>query len=291
MSKRKVRKWDETNLDFGFTVTVIDGVERPQCILCSKVFSNSSLKPSKLQEHFRNKHGGKESEGQDPETLKMKKARFDNKRTLLNLMKSRSTQDKQLLHASHRVAYRIAKSKKPHTKAESLIKPCAMDMVKIAMGDDAEKKLQQIPLSNDVISTRISDISEDILDQVVSGIKASPVKISIQLDESTDVSNCSLLIVMVRYVKDKSVVEDFLFCSSLKTTTTAIDVFELVQNFSSKNGIDLVMIGSACTDGAPKMLGNHSGFAALMKREIPTLQVTHCFCTDTLSLQRLRQQG
>ena len=163
-----------------------------------------------------------------------------------------------------------------------------MDMVKIAMGDDAEKKLQQIPLSNNVISTRISDISEDILGQVVLCLKASPVKIS---DESTDISNCSQLFVMVRYVKDKSVVEDFLFCSSLKMTTTAIDVFELVQNFSSKNGIDLLMIGSACTDGAPKMLGNRSGFAALMKREIPTLQVTHCFCTDTLSLQRLRQQS
>ena len=238
------------------------------------MFSNSSLKPSKLQEHFINKHGGKESEGQDPETLKTKKARFDNKGTLLNLTKSRSTQNKQLLHASYRVAYRIAKSKKPHTEAESFIKPCAMDMVKIVIGDEAEKKLQQIPLSNNVISTRISDISEDILGQVVLCLKASPVKIS---DESTDVSNCSQPIVMVRYVKDKSVVEDFLFCASLKTTTTAIDVFELVKNFFSENGIDLQMIGSVCTDGAPSRLGNRSGFAALMKREIPTLQATHCF--------------
>jgi len=169
------------------------------------------------------------------------------------------------------------KIEKPHTVAESLVKPCAMDMVIIVMGDEAEKKLQQIRLSNDAISTRISDISKDILDQVVSGLKSSPVKISIQLDESTDVSNCSQAIVMVRYVKDKSVVEVFLFCASLKTTTTAIDVFELVKNFFSENDIDLQMIGSVCTDGAPSMLGNRSGFAALMKREIPTLQATHCF--------------
>jgi len=141
-----------------------------------------------------------------------------------------------------------------------------MDMVKIVTGDEAEKKLQQIPLSNDVISTRISDISEDSLDQAFSGIKASPVEISIQLDESTDVSNCSQLIVMVRHVKDKSVVKDFLFCASLKTATTAIDVFELVKSFFSDIGTDLQMIGSVCTDGAPSMLGNRSGFAALMKR-------------------------
>ena len=186
------------------SVTVVDGVERPQCILCSKVFSNFSLKPSKLQEHFINKHGGKESEGQDPETLKKKKAGFDNKGALLNLMKSHSTLDSNCfccdrksraacaqsfapwqqalieitrrdhyyclfaphtcifvlrahpvrgeshnqrnttgevatLHASYRVAYRIAKSKKPHTVAESLIKPCAMDMVKIVMGDELKR--------------------------------------------------------------------------------------------------------------------------------------------------------
>jgi len=34
-----------------------------------------------FQEHFINKHGGKESEGQDPESLKNKKARCDNKGT------------------------------------------------------------------------------------------------------------------------------------------------------------------------------------------------------------------
>jgi len=32
------------------------------------------------------------------------------------------------------------------------------------------------------MSSRFSDISEHILDQVVSSVKASPVKISIQLD-------------------------------------------------------------------------------------------------------------
>ena len=52
MSKLKVRKWDETYSDFGFTVTVVDGVERRQCILCSKVFSSSRLKPSKLHKNI-----------------------------------------------------------------------------------------------------------------------------------------------------------------------------------------------------------------------------------------------
>ena len=35
--------------------------------------------------------------------------------------------------------------------------------------------------------------------------------------------------------------------------------------------------GSVCTDGAPAMLGNKSGFFALLKQDIPHLLGTHCF--------------
>ena len=55
MSKGKVRKWQEYS-QFGFTATTVDGVERLQCILYDVVFCNSSLKLSKLSEHYKNKH-------------------------------------------------------------------------------------------------------------------------------------------------------------------------------------------------------------------------------------------
>ena len=35
------------------------------------------------------------------------------------------------------------------------------------------------------------------------------------------------------------------------------------------------MIDSVCSDGAPAMLGNHSGFAAVLKDEIPELKITY----------------
>ena len=60
-------------------------------------------------------------------------------------------------------------------------------------------------------------MSKDILEQVIADIKASPVTILLQLDESTDVSNCSLIAV-VRYLKNKKIEESFLFCQSLETT-------------------------------------------------------------------------
>ncbi|XP_068201618.1 protein FAM200C-like [Palaemon carinicauda] len=120
-------------------------------------------------------------------------------------------------------------------------------------------------------------MSGDILEQFVADIKASPVKIIIQVDESTDVSNCCQLLAVFRYVNEKYVEESFLFCQSLKTTAQSKDVFNNIQEFFSRNALHLDGIGSICTNGAPAMLGNRSGFVALMRKEIPNLKVTHCF--------------
>ncbi|XP_076358915.1 protein FAM200C-like [Tachypleus tridentatus] len=221
----KKRKWNDEYVKFGFTCTTEkDGTQRPQCILCSTLFSNANLKPSKLDEHFKNKHGGRDA-GNDIVTLRVKRARFDQVGTLPTY--GFSPTEKPLLRASYEVAYQIAKSKKPHTIGEELIKPCALEMAKIVLGKEAEKKLQQVSLSNDVIHNRIIDMNVDILEQVVADIKASPVKISLQVDESTD---------------------------SLKTTAQAIDVLNKIQEFVSRNKLHLDKIGSICTDGAPAML-------------------------------------
>ena len=55
--------------------------------------------------------------------------------------------------------------------------------------------MEKISLSNDTACHHISDMSQDILDQIAEEIQASEARISLQLDESTDVSNCAYLLV------------------------------------------------------------------------------------------------
>ena len=271
MSKK--RKWNDDYIRYGFTcVTEADGTQRPQCMLCSIVFANANLKSSRLNEHFNNRHGGTDA-GHDLNSLKIKRERFDRSGTLSEL--GFVSVEKPLLQASYEVALLCAREKEAHTIAEELLKPCALEMAKIMLGTEAEKKLKQIPLSNDIIRSRINDMSRDILQQVITDLKASPVKVSIQLDESTDVSCCSQLVAFVRYVKEKEVVEEFLFCKPLETTAKATDVFSLVKEFFLEQGMTLNMCGSICTDGAPIMLGNKSDFATLVKKEAPHVTVTH----------------
>ena len=68
------------------------------------------------------------------------------------------------------MAYNVAKSKKTHTIAEEVIKPCVLQMTKVVLGKEATKKLELVLLSNYVIQSRIRDLSSDIL-----YIKLSPI--------------------------------------------------------------------------------------------------------------------
>ena len=44
------------NVDFGFTYLIQDGLQIPQCVLCMKTFSNSTMKPAPLKQHLANAH-------------------------------------------------------------------------------------------------------------------------------------------------------------------------------------------------------------------------------------------
>ena len=86
------------------------------------------------------------------------------------------------------------------------------------------------------------------------------------------------VLTMVRYVKDKTIHEESLFCKPLQTTTTtASDIFNLVKDFFIEHDLHLsLMILFVLMAGASAMLGNRSGFAALLKKEVPTLKVMTC---------------
>ena len=56
-------------------------------------------------------------------------------------------------------------------------------------------------------------------------IKKSP-SFAIQLDESTDVSQHSQLLMFVRYVYEENCKEELLFCKPLKLNTRAEDVLK-----------------------------------------------------------------
>ena len=81
-----------------------------------------------MKDYFKNRHGEANVSGQNVESLKAKRIRFESQGTLLKL--GFVSASKTLLIAFNHLVYNVAKSKKSHKIAEELIKPCVLQMKK-----------------------------------------------------------------------------------------------------------------------------------------------------------------
>jgi hypothetical protein len=91
-----------------------------------KALTSECMLPSKLKRHLEITHPSAISKSRDYFSRKLKE-----------LNQQRGTFYKQASipsNASYKVAHRIAKCKKPHTIAEELILPAAVDMLNIMIG-------------------------------------------------------------------------------------------------------------------------------------------------------------
>ncbi|GFW67698.1 uncharacterized protein TNCV_3445701 [Trichonephila clavipes] len=53
---KKIRKYNEEFIKYGFTFCVVDDEERPICVTCNQKLANESMKPAKLKRHLETKH-------------------------------------------------------------------------------------------------------------------------------------------------------------------------------------------------------------------------------------------
>ena len=192
------------------------------------------MKPAKLKERLISMHP--KNAVDSVESFRFKKVRFEKSGALpkLGFIKTQ----KPCLEASYKVAYRTATEKKPHTIGKTLVKSCALEMTELFCVIERRKKLEAVPLSNGTINCRIKDISNNILEQVMEELKASPFPFSMQLDESIDVSQCAHFLAYVRYMHAGANKEEFLFCESLSESTKAAHVLQMVDNFFSRQDFD-----------------------------------------------------
>ncbi|KAL2101246.1 hypothetical protein ACEWY4_003007 [Coilia grayii] len=265
--KPKLRKYDEAYLQFGFTVTAN---QRPQCVVCAEVLANDSMKPCKLKRHLETKHADLTNKPVD-----YFKRKLDGLNQQQSTITMHSTVSKQCLEASYAVAKRIAKLGKPHTIAETLILPAAQDLCKIMIGESAAAKLGTVPMSNDTVARRIAEMSHDVREQLIELIKNSPYY-ALQLDESTDIAGQAQLLTYVRYLRDKVIDEDILFCRPLQSRTTGEAIFNVLDTFIHDNGLAWDRCVGLCTDGARAMTGRERGLAARVQQVAPLVKWTHC---------------
>ena len=266
------RKYNSDYLRHGFIVNTVNGIVVPQCVLCMENLSNDALRPSRLKRHLQTKHYAHKDK---PLSFFQSKKDSFKKTKMRSCDLFRKSFNADAVLASFEISYMIAKAKKPHNIGETLIKPCLLRTSSLMLGETHCKKLSKISLSNSTVKTRIDEISNDILAQILEKVQKSSYY-SIQCDETTDVSQLSQLLVYIRFIGSSTIEEEMLFCKPLKSTTRAIDIFNTVESFFEKNNLKWNKLVGVCTDGAPSMIGARSGFISKIKNKNPHIVASHC---------------
>ena len=172
------------------------------------------------------------------------------------------------------VSLNIAKSKKPHTIGEELIKPSCIQITPLLCGELAANKIKSIPLSAETVKRRI-DMAQNFQQQLLDKVRES--KFAIQLDESTTVSSEALLLLFVRYISNNNLQNKMLYSVNLTSRTTGADIFEAVDSFFKEHNLNVENLVGCCTDGAAAMMGKNIGFNTRLKVVAPHCRIIHCF--------------
>ena len=116
---------------------------------------------------------------------------------------------------------------------------------------------------------------DNIEESVISKLQRS--LFALYIDESTEISNHAQLIAFIRVIDKDAMINQFLCCKQLPTTTEGEDIFDTITICLEKYGLSRDSCVGIFTDGAPSMVGCIKGFASLVQKQNLYIVRTHCF--------------
>ena len=285
MTSCKKRKYTEENRGFQQeweeNFAFIERNGKPFCLICNTLLNH--FKVSNLKRHYDTNHKHFHGEYPPESEIRSQKIRSlkSSAQCQMTIFAAFSKEADVTTEASYALAWNIARSKHPYTDGE-FIKQNILQVVSILDPSNTtlQRLISQMALSRPTIVRRIEDLSANVTISLKNDLVSS-VAFSIALDESTDIQDNPQLAVFVRYVSPNFCIkEELLDLVALKDTTKGVDI---------KNAIDSVLsehippeclhkLVSIATDGAPAMLGKHSGMIALMMKDnnYPEFLPIHC---------------
>ncbi|XP_034075813.1 zinc finger BED domain-containing protein 5-like [Gymnodraco acuticeps] len=138
--------------------------------------------------------------------------------------------------------------------------------------------IKAVQLSRSTVTRRCEVMAEDLTQQLRKDIEDCEC-FSLQLDESTDVSDTAQLCVFIRMVfTDMTAKEELLTILPMKEHTRGEDIFRTFKNFVDKTKLPMSKLSSITTDGAPAMVGRCNGFIAKCREDdiFPDFLNYHC---------------
>ncbi|KAG8234407.1 hypothetical protein J437_LFUL012792 [Ladona fulva] len=166
--------------------------------------------------------------------------------------------------ASFKIAYLLAKKKKPFQDGE-LLKEAFLACAESLFRGFSNKReiisaIQELQLSDSIVLRRIEAIADDMQSQLKRDVETCDW-FSLQFDESTDNSDTSQLAVIIRMLfNDFTVKEELLKILPLKERARGENIYNVFKIHAAEIGLPLKKLSVITTDGAPAMIGRTNSF-------------------------------
>lgn len=237
---------------------------KPLCLICNQTIA--VCKEFNLKRHYDTNHKAKfesYTENIRIDKLLSLKSKLQGQQSMFTKAK---TESEDALKSSFIIALEITKRSKPFTDGD-FIKECMLKVADVSFPSQ-KSIIQNIPLSRNTVASRISDLSRNLECQLKEKIKEF-THFSLAVDESTDTVDTAQLAVFIRGVNSNfEICEELLKCVPLTGTTTANDIYSAIEHLIVEYDLDWNIFCSITTDGAPAMVGKHSGVVAKLKQKI-----------------------
>ena len=146
--------------------------------------------------------------------------------------------------------------------------------------------IEKVPLGQNTFTRRIEEISEALTKSTLQDVMNCE-SFSLALDETNDIRDTAQL-VFVQYYSKELYHERLLTLLNLKGRATGAIIFDAFETFMIGSKIPWNKIVGVATDGAPAMVGKHSGFVKYLKDRCPNLLAYHCIIHDTVLCAKLK---
>uniref|UniRef100_A0A669C9P0 HAT C-terminal dimerisation domain-containing protein n=1 Tax=Oreochromis niloticus TaxID=8128 RepID=A0A669C9P0_ORENI len=258
-------------------------------------------KKGNVERHFRTVHGKYDTTF--PPKSELRKKKVKELKSQLSGQQSFFTQQtskaKAATKASFRVSHIIVKNKKSFQDGE-MVKEAFVEAADSLFRDFKNKaeitsSIKALQLSRSTVTRRCEAMAEDLTQQLWKDIRDCQC-FSLQLDESTDVSDTAQVCIFIRMVfTDITAKEELLTVLPMKEQTRGEDIFQSFKNFIEKTQLPVYKLVSITTDGAPAMVGRLNGVIAKCRQDdaFPDFLNYHCIihqqalCAKMLNMKEI----
>lgn len=285
------QEWEE---DFLFTMSHSKCV----CLICQS--SIALPKKGNVERHFRMVHRTFDTDFPPSTELRKRKVR-ELKSQLLgqqSLFTRPTSKAKAATEASFRVSRMIVRHKKCFQDGV-MVKEAFIEASDALFKDFKNKTeimsaVKAVQLTRNTVTRRCEMMGDNLVQQLAKDIDCCEC-FSLQMDESTDITDKAQLCIFIRMVHDMTAKEELLAVLHMNAHTRGEDIFQIFKNFIDKTKIPVCKLVSITTDGAPAMTGRRNGFVAKCREDeaFPDFLSYHCIihqqalCAKMLNMKEI----